>query len=111
MQRKITIDLIKDEIKETHPNAKLISTKYVNSTVKLDLICEKEHNFNISWNGIQRGNWCGECSGNKTKTLDDVRVVLNKFHPEAKLLSIEYIDSKSKLEFICANGQDRKSVV
>lgn len=46
MQRKITIiELIKDELKETHPNAKLISTKYINAKTKLTFICEKGHEF------------------------------------------------------------------
>ena len=104
MVRKITIELIKQELLETHPGSKLISTEYINNQSKLNLICENNHNFNISWNSIQQGGWCGECFREKGINLNDVKIVLKKFHPKAKLLSTEYINYKSKLNFICAKN-------
>ena len=106
MVRKITIELIKKELHVNHPGSKLISTEYISYKSKLDLICKKGHIFKITCGDLRAGCWCSKCAGNKKKTIEDVLNFIKTNYPKAKLLSKEYINSKSKLDLICESGHN-----
>ena len=106
--KKNTIEDVISFIKNNHPKAKLLSTEYKNNNTKLNLICEKGHDFNITYKHLKRGVWCPTCFGNKKKTIKDVIIFINKKHSKAKVISNIYVNSISKLDLICENGHNFK---
>ena len=104
--KKKTIQELKHKIeKELHFGAIVISTTYVNSKAKLDIICEKNHPFLISWGHIQSGKWCPYCAGNKQHDYQYIKdQIENVLHNGAKLLSTNYTNAYSKLKIQCEKG-------
>ena len=80
----------------------LLSTEYKNSKEKLELQCPKKHIFKMSYVCFQRGQRCPECDKSKKLTLNKVKQYIENF--EYKLLSTEYVNSKTKLELQCPEG-------
>ena len=58
-------EFIKSEVEKR--GGILITKEYINTSQKLEIICEKNHTFNISYHGINHDNWCAECSLRKTQ--------------------------------------------
>ena len=83
----------------------LKSTEYVNAHTKLDYICKNGHEHSITWNSFQQGCGCPYCAGNNIKhSIEYVRV---KFEEKRCILkSTEYVNSKTKLDYICPNGHE-----
>jgi len=80
----------------------LFSNEYINSSTKLDCICSKGHHGSITWNSWQRGRRCSKCAGNKKLTIEFVR---SEFEKKGWVLtSKKYINSSSKLDYICPKG-------
>lgn len=98
---------------------KLLSTEYVSSLFKLEFSCSSNHTFFMTPLAV-RGktkSWCKMCASlqnvsktnshkNKvTKTadpLEELQLVATEYG--GKLISNEYVNSTSKLEFVCASG-------
>lgn len=59
ISKKKNIDKIKLYIKSF--NYELISTKYIDAKHKLEIKCEQNHIFKMSWNGFQQGKRCKLC--------------------------------------------------
>ena len=80
----------------------LLSDEYINAHTKLDYICPNGHKHSISFNKWNSGRRCGICFGTKRK---DINEILSAFKSEGyALLSTEYLNINSKLEYICPNG-------
>lgn len=80
----------------------LLSKEYVNAHIKLNYICSKKHEHDITWDKWQQGVRCPYCYGNTKPTLEQIR---ESFEQENYiLLSKEYINSYTKLEYICSKG-------
>lgn len=59
---KNTFEYVSDQIKIIHPYAELLSTKYINSTSKLDMHCTIDDNYwSASWDTLSRGKGCPVC--------------------------------------------------
>ena len=108
MAKKLTLEYVKQQIKDLHPNSKLLSTEYKGCDIKLDLICENNHYFKMNWHNISQRHWCSECYGNKKKTIKEIIYFLNKKHPNSKLLSKEYKGCNIKLDLICEKNHPFK---
>ena len=81
---------------------------YSNNRHKLDYICPRGHKHNISWTKWQQGERCYYCNGSVKKTIEDVR---EGFEKEGYvLLTTDYINSRSKLEYICPRGHKHSMV-
>jgi hypothetical protein len=107
MSKKLTYEYVKSEIERRHQGCEVVSKEYINSTTKLDLICENNHNFWMNFNVIKNNNrWCPHCTKNKKLTIEDIEKHIKQIHPNAKLISTEYINSKEKLKFICEKGHE-----
>lgn len=99
--RKHTIEFIKSEFEKE--GWVCTSTKYINTYQKLGYICPEGHVGSISWNNWKQGNRCSSCFNIKRKyTIDFIKSEFKKV--EWLCVSKEYIDSQSKLEYICPNG-------
>ena len=84
----------------------LITTNYINSQTKLDFICSKGHYHSIKWNHWQRGVRCFYCSDQESPSYAYVK---KSFEDENYvLLSTEYINAHTKLDYICSNGHTHK---
>ena len=96
----MNINFIKSEFeKECYT---LISTEYINAHTKLEFICPEGHKHSIKWNHWKSGHRCGKCCGNIRIRYGDVK---QSFEQEGYvLLSDEYINAHTKLEFICPEG-------
>ena len=104
--KKKTIQELKDKVEqELHTGSKVISSKYVNSKTKLDIICEKSHPFSITWDHIQSGKWCPYCAGNRKHNYQYIKTQIEDvLHKGAKLLSSSYTNAYTKLEIQCEKG-------
>ena len=82
-------------------NYKLLSIVYENNKQKLDVVCDKNHSYQTSWNNWTNGRRCPYCNGNESTrmTIDKISQEMNK--ENYKLLSKEYKNNKSKLEIKC----------
>lgn len=100
MRRKITIEFIRFEFERE--GYKLITKIYKNSKQKLELICPRGHVCFINWNSWQQGRGCPICTGNRKHTIEFIK---SEFEKEGwTCTSTEYINSCSKLGYICPKG-------
>jgi len=97
---KKTIGFIKSEFEKE--NYILLSTEYKNAHQKLSYVCPKGHEHKISWVGWCRPHRCPYCAGQGKPTIDFIQHAFKK--DGYKLLSKIYINSKTKLKYICCAG-------
>lgn len=103
---KIDIEFLKNEFKKF--NCDLLSNVYSGYDVPLEYICPKNHLTKMSYHTWKRNQYkCKECgkeeAGNKQKLSYDY--IKSKFEERKyKLLSTEYKNKKTKLEFECPNN-------
>ena len=89
------------EIAENN-GGKCLSTEYINNNTKLEWECAEGHRWFAIPSSIKLGSWCLVCSGRKKGTITDMQKLAKD--RGGKCLSTKYINSKTKLEWQCANG-------
>jgi hypothetical protein len=101
MGKKLTYEFVKEYFSLN--NCQLISTEYQNNNTKLNYICENNHESTITFNNFKKGGRCRICSINKqTYTYNFVKKYFKD--NDCKLLETDYINSITKLNYICKNG-------
>ena len=104
MPDKLTYEFVKNSFEKS--GYILFSEEYINNHTKLEYQCPNGHIHNIVWRNWQRGDRCPYCDGQGKPTTDEIKT---SFESEGyTLLSNEYINNKSKLEYICPNGHKHK---
>jgi hypothetical protein len=100
----MTIKLTHEFVKEQFANEGyvLLSKEYTNNNTKLEYVCSKNHKHNITWGNWSRGHRCPYCAGTAKLTLEQVRKSFEK--EKYSLVSEEYVNSNTKLEYICPYG-------
>src|ERR1700722_5561500 len=68
---KKTIEFVIEEF--TKRGYILISTEYINSSGKLDYICNKGHKRQISWTSFQNGHGCAKCAELCKYSYDEIK--------------------------------------
>ena len=105
--KKKTIKEIKPAI-ESFDGYKLISEEYIGAHSKLKILHSCGNIFKMSWNGFSIGHRCPKCSHGKRYLCQTLSYETVKKRIESvkgyKLISIEYINSRSKLEIMCSVG-------
>ncbi len=96
---KITIDLVRESFEIE--GYVLLSNNYINSASKLEYKCPAGHHHKISWEGWQLGRRCPYCAGNAKLKIDFVRASFEK--EGYLLLSKDYINNSTKLNYMCPN--------
>ncbi len=99
-----------DEIKQSFESVgyQLLSTEYQTAHSYLEYICPNGHKHKISWHNWQQGKRCGRCFGNIKVTYKQVK---QSFLDEGyQLLSTEYKNAQTYLNFICTNGHKHKII-
>ena len=100
MGKKLTYDFVKAKFEEE--GYTLISDNYVNSKTTLECVCSNGHNYHTTFNSFDAGYRCGYCAGRAKKTIEEVR---ESFASEGcTLLSTDYVNAMTKLDYICSNG-------
>ena len=99
MNEKPNIDDIRSLFKKE--GYRLLSSKYINSRLKLAYECPEGHENQMLLSNFRRGARCPDCAGKKI-TIEQVRLYLEK--KGYRLLSTEYLNCKSKLNYECPKG-------
>ena len=104
LSRSLPFETIKTKI-DSVENYKLLSEEYINSHSKLEILHEScEDVFQMSWSDFQQGRRCPGCSHKKmgldqTLPFEAVKTRIESVE-NYKLLSEEYINSRSKLKIL-----------
>lgn len=85
----------------------LLTKEYKNNYQKLEYICPKGHKHSISWNNWKKGSRCSYCAGQGKPSIEFIKSDFTKEGYE--LLTIEYKNSKQKLEYVCS-GRHKHSI-
>lgn len=102
-KQKYTFEIIKKSFEDE--NYILLSTEYKKYHSYLYFICPNGHKHKITLGAWNQGIRCGKCYNFKLS----YEFVKQSFENEGyQLLSTEYNDNKSYLEFICPNGHQHK---
>lgn len=89
-------------------NGNLISNQYNGTHKKLTWTCQNGHCWDATPCSVKSGSWCPECAKNtrwdnrKRINIEFIRTQI--MSREGKCLSVKYIDSKTKLQWECAEG-------
>jgi len=88
-----------------------LSTVFIHSHSPLGWKCAEGHRWKTTSNLIKKGTWCPKCANKRTG--DKQRDKIETFQKIAlkrggKCLSVNYVDSHTKLEFECSKGHSWK---
>lgn len=85
-------------------NIRILDDKYINSGQKMSLECVVcGGKWSTSFDSINAGHGCPHCAKNAKLTIDVIRKQIENFG--LILVSKEYANSQSDIEFICSCGQ------
>ncbi len=101
---KLTIEQVSESF--TKYGYKLLSKEYIGNKTKLNYQCSKYHEHSIKFNDWQQGHRCPTCAGLTKLTLDQVRYSFES--TGYSLLSKEYKNSKTKLDYRCSEGHEHE---
>lgn len=102
----------KRTIEELHLKAQqhggqCLSTKYTNNRTKLKWKCAQGHAWSAAPHNILMGQWCPKCKGQRIseKLRTDISVLKKlAISRGGKLLSVQYFNSVTPLQWECAKG-------
>jgi hypothetical protein len=98
---KHTIEDMRDLAKSK--NGECLSNKYISGDEKLEWCCEHGHKWQATPQSILNSRtWCPKCAGNVKFTLSEAISIGKK--RELALLSENYINNMSPLDWKCKNG-------
>lgn len=83
---------------------KLISTEYINNKQALTYICHCGNTTEASYLSFKKSDKCNKCSGNENLSYEDVKAFFEKSN--CVLLSEKYLNSKTKMRYICSCGNE-----
>jgi hypothetical protein len=99
----ITIDNVKTQF--GLEGYTLLSADYINAHSPLHFICPKGHRHYMEWAAWQQGHRCGKCFNTVGRvTYETIKDLFAK-DPNYELLSTEYINADTKLEYRCPKGR------
>lgn len=98
--KKLTYEFVKDSFEKD--NYVLLSKEYKGNKIKLDYRCPNNHEHSIAFDNWQAGKRCPHCVGNAKPSLESIK---ESFKSKGyQLLSTEYKNSRTKLNYICPKG-------
>jgi hypothetical protein len=99
---KLTFDFVKEEFKKQ--NCTLLENDYINSSTNMKYNCSCGNESYITWDSFKQGIRCQKCAGNEKLTFEFV----NKYFQEqnCELLETQYINSQTKMKYICKCGNE-----
>lgn len=95
--KKLTYEFVKEQFEKE--GYILLSKEYKGSKTKLEYICPKGHQHSVTWDNWKHGKRCPKC---RQINIDVVRL---EFEEEGyTVLSNNYQNNHTKLDYICPNG-------
>ncbi len=88
-------------------NGKCLSEKYINARTSLLWECSEGHQWENRPQKVKAGQWCPYCAEKAPISLDTLRKLAED--RGGKLLSTEYVNSRSHLLWECAEGHQWKT--
>jgi hypothetical protein len=89
-------------------NGKCLSLNYINNRTKLKFMCEKGHIWNAKPSDVKnKKSWCPICSNSIKLDINKMQEIAKQRN--GKCLSVEYVDSFTKLLWECEMGHRWKS--
>ena len=109
-RNKLTIEEMQEIAKSL--GGKCLSKKYVSGKSKLEWECAEEHRWNAKPTYVKGGTWCPICAKasageSQRLTIKDMQEIAKK--RGGKCLSKKYVNSKTKLQWECAEGHKWKA--
>ena len=101
--QKLTLEYVKDKIEEV--GYKLLSDEYVDNRTKLTILCDKGHEYTVTWNNFKSGKRCPYCIG-RHKTIGEIKKFVSTSAKGYVCLSDKYINNSEKLKFKCDKGHE-----
>ena len=96
-----TIDMVKDKIYSIFNTIEIISDDY-NPNVKLNCKCSIcGHIWDTSYKNLRDGRGCLNCVGTTKMSIEKIRDRLRLSNPNLEILSNEYKNAHSLLDFYC----------
>ena len=84
----------------------LVSKEYKNSCTKMEMVCPKDHFFEMSYGSFRQGHRCPVCYGNKKHSYNQIKQYIEGFGYQ--LVSNGYKNSKTKMDLVCPKGHSFK---
>lgn len=84
----------------------LLSEQYKNAHTKLDIQCDRGHQYKVTWGSFQQGYRCPYCAG-KILSYQQIRQFVEQ--QGYVLLSKQYKNCKAKLDIQCDKGHQYKA--
>lgn len=100
--RKKPIDELRQFIEDRGGN--LLSTEYTGAHDHILVECDRGHHWTTTWHSLQKESWCIYCSGSPLKTIEELQFFATS--KGGKLLSTEYVGTKSMLSWQCEFGHE-----
>ena len=101
--KKFSYEFIKKQIEKE--GYWLLSEKYINNKVKLEILCNKGHTYKVVYHSFRNGSRCPLCSNDKQKlSYEFIKKQIER--EKYQLLSDEYISNKVKLKIRCNKGHE-----
>jgi very-short-patch-repair endonuclease/DNA-directed RNA polymerase subunit RPC12/RpoP len=85
----------------------LLSEKYKNASTKLEIQCNKGHQYQVIWINFKQGYRCPHCAGNAKLTYEQVKEYIETYG--YFLLSETYKRADAKLSIQCPEGHRYKA--
>lgn len=99
--KKFTYDYVKKFIE--NEGYELLSKEYNGCNENLEVRCEKNHKpYKVKFSNFKNGKRCPHCNGGIKHDFEYIKNEIEK--NSYKLISKEYINSKSKLDMLCEKG-------
>jgi len=103
LRRKHTIESVNNAAKKK--GGVCLSSEMSNIDDKLDWECEHGHRWSaVAYDVVSGGHWCPTCGNNAKLTIPELQTLAKE--KGGSLLSTEYINSKSKLKWLCCEGHE-----
>lgn len=106
--RKLTLEEIKERLKEINPNIKIIDGEYTNRNSILKCKCLIDgYEWDTSWGSLRSCKLgCPKCgieflSQKQKLTIDEIRIRLKIINPDVEILTSKYVNAHDKLKCRC----------
>jgi rubredoxin len=98
-EKKVTYSQVREHIEQQ--GYFLLSQQYKNNSTKLDVRCNKGHKYEVSWSNFRQGSRCPYCNKKKVTYQQVKDYIEQQGH---YLLSLNYTNSSTNLDFECKEG-------
>ena len=93
MSKKLTLEFIKQRTKEITKGYKCVADIYINCMTKILFICDKNHEFFMTWNNFKNRKRCSECFGSKKHTIEYIKQKTKEIRTRYQNLAKEIIQN------------------